>query len=1313
MPSVNEYAVGWICALPIERAAATAMLDAVDDAPSDLNDTLDTNSYTFGGIGPHNIVIAGLPSGHYGTNNAASVANNMARSFPALQIRLMVGVGGGVPGTRHDIRLGDVVVSQQVIQYDFGKTVERGIFRLKSHPIRPPQILLNAIGTLQAKHELSPSQIPLFLSQMLERHPDMRSKGYGHSEELRDLLFDATYEHIQSLDDDCRGCNVSHIVTRKPRADLHPRIHYGTVASGNQVMKHGQTRDRLAKEHDIMCFEMEAAGLMDSFPCLVVRGICDYSDSHKSKEWQRYGAATAAAFAKELLLFIPHVNKSTEKDRKKEQKSIEDRRRKLLKSLRFNELDSRLLAIKENHTKTCGWLLSHPDYQAWLNPSLKHKHHGFLWIKGNPGAGKSTIMKFAYGEQEKNKYHTIAIPFFFNARGDTLAHSGEGMYRSILHHLFHSSGELLSVLDEPTPHVRAYLDWIYDDIMATDARDIQWDVTILQQLLRAAIAKLSGRYRLMMFVDALDECKADEVRDMVDFFEDLGKYATANNKDLLICFSSRHYPHIDIKDRIELRLEDQQGHDKDISAYITSKLRIGESTEAQYIRNRVNDKARGIFMWVVLVVKILDDTFADGDMWKLRAQLDALPSKLSELFREIVHQDQKGTRKLQLCVQWTLFARRSLTLPEYYFAAISELSPESIEPWHRTALELADMSRFLLSSSRGLVEGVKSPEHPDRPSVQFIHESVREYFLKDGLTVLWPDSELTDAALRIQSHHRLHICCHRYLKQVVKHFDSGHFSTTKWPFARYTVSGGLRHAEDAATSGLLAANPLIEFCKDLLALYRTRKGREFIMTSNTTYPGEGGLLSLLAKKNCPSVITSLLGIDNSLTVDDDDAVRESRQPAHALFIALTNGRQEVFKALLYMGSLEKSDQEEIMSAIPFRENIKHQLPFREETPLAWAVRHRHAALARRILHTAEGIDVNRGDPLHLAVTSGQHDVVRLLLDKGAGFSQDSWRVAAELGHAKVVRVLLVKRSFTSFTVESKDPEGRTALHLAARHGRESTVRVLLHHGADVESLDSSRQIPLHYAILRGHEVVARVLLDRGWYWKRPNYDFLSLATREGQRVIVEMLIDRGMVPADEQPFLSTCRSGDEGIMRLLLDNGANANAKATWEGSPLHVAALHGREAAIRVLLEKGAVINSQNDNGQTPLSIACRAGYASIARLLVGSGADVNHRDRGGVTPLAYTARRPGDNHELVEFLLKNGADPNITDKRDLRPSVLTGSVAVRRLLREHERQGSQSGKRNTAGTKEEDEEERRKRARAESPPSSIWNLSQRPSSS
>ena len=99
--------------------------------------------------------------------------------------------------------------------------------------------------------------------------------------------------------------NKANTITRRTRNHHNPRIHYGNVASGNAVVKNAAERDRLAKRDNVICFEMEAFGLMDDFPCLVIRGISDYSDSHKNYAWQSYASSVAAAYAKKLLHVIP------------------------------------------------------------------------------------------------------------------------------------------------------------------------------------------------------------------------------------------------------------------------------------------------------------------------------------------------------------------------------------------------------------------------------------------------------------------------------------------------------------------------------------------------------------------------------------------------------------------------------------------------------------------------------------------------------------------------------------------------------------------------------------------------------------------------------------------------------------------------------------------------------------------------------------------------------------------------------------------------------------------------------------------------
>ena len=267
----------------------------------------DDNAYTLGRIGEHNVVIACLPAGQMGTNSAATVAAHMKYSFGGIRFRLMVGIGAGVPSEDYDIRLGDVVVSKPgklnggVVQYDFGRTIEEGRFVHTGSLNAPPSVLLTAVNTLQARHNLRGNRLVHYLSVM--DTPRLKRK-YTYQGEDNDKLFEAAYDHV-GTGSTCEQCDISKLVKRHARDDANPIVHYGTIASGNQVMRHGTIRDRLRREFDILCFEMEAAGLMNNFPCVVIRGICDYADSHKNKRWQEYAAATAAAYAKELLSIIP------------------------------------------------------------------------------------------------------------------------------------------------------------------------------------------------------------------------------------------------------------------------------------------------------------------------------------------------------------------------------------------------------------------------------------------------------------------------------------------------------------------------------------------------------------------------------------------------------------------------------------------------------------------------------------------------------------------------------------------------------------------------------------------------------------------------------------------------------------------------------------------------------------------------------------------------------------------------------------------------------------------------------------------------
>jgi nucleoside phosphorylase len=273
-------------------------------------DAADSNTYRLGRIGKHYIVIACLPGGQYGTTSATTVANNMIRTFSkSLRIGLMVGIGGGIPSADNDIRLGDIVISYPqgtcggVIQYDMGQVIAGGEYERKGSLNSPPRALLTAVGTMRAAALRDDPRYLEYLEGAIGRTPRTR-KSFGRPAAQYDRLFQAKRDHLTNASS-CNGCPVEWEETRSEREDSNPQPHYGIIASGNSVIKHGETRELLRSKTGALCFEMEAAGLMLDFPCIVVRGVCDYADSHKNKQWQGYAALAAASYTKELLGYVP------------------------------------------------------------------------------------------------------------------------------------------------------------------------------------------------------------------------------------------------------------------------------------------------------------------------------------------------------------------------------------------------------------------------------------------------------------------------------------------------------------------------------------------------------------------------------------------------------------------------------------------------------------------------------------------------------------------------------------------------------------------------------------------------------------------------------------------------------------------------------------------------------------------------------------------------------------------------------------------------------------------------------------------------
>ncbi|KAJ5247282.1 hypothetical protein N7468_002265 [Penicillium chermesinum] len=287
MPQLRaeDYTIGWICALPQELRAAIIVLDEIHPDIRGLSSV-----YTLGRIGEHNIAIACLPMGKPANCPAALVGADMMRDFPSIHFGVLVGIGGGM--FDNGVRLGDVVVGYPnsqypgVVQSDLGKVESTG-FLPTGYLMPPPRVLLSAVASLAEGRKQGKPRLEHFIEQTRKKWPKVAHQFNRPAETQR------------------RPQPSGSRVSASP-GKVGPNIHYGLIASGNQVVKNAKYRDEVNRRFHgrVLCFEMEAAGLLEKFPFLVVRGISDYADSTKNDDWHHYAALAAAAYAKELLQYV-------------------------------------------------------------------------------------------------------------------------------------------------------------------------------------------------------------------------------------------------------------------------------------------------------------------------------------------------------------------------------------------------------------------------------------------------------------------------------------------------------------------------------------------------------------------------------------------------------------------------------------------------------------------------------------------------------------------------------------------------------------------------------------------------------------------------------------------------------------------------------------------------------------------------------------------------------------------------------------------------------------------------------------------------
>ncbi|PKK51563.1 hypothetical protein CI102_2964, partial [Trichoderma harzianum] len=715
-----DYTIGWICALPKEQTAAIAMLDRKHlDLPSLAHDD---NAYTLGSIGSHNIVIACLPKGRYGTNSATTIATKMLSSFPSIKFGLLVGIGGGIPSK---VRLGDVVVSTPidqypgVVQWDLGKAEDGGSFKRTGALNSPPNALLKVLSKLESEHEMQESKIPIFLDEMKQKYPKLYPK-YFWNQSLRD-------PQDQSVERTAMRC---------------PDIHHGLIASGNQVIKDAEVRDRLNEDlgGNVLCIEMEAAGLMNDFPCLVVRGICDYADSGKNKDWQEYAAAVAAAYAKEILSVlqiwaVEHME------------SVKD----ILSNINA-ELGSIQTAVSEMATRQ--YAQDHQAFLDWLTSvdyTLQQKDY---FSKRQPGTGQWLLKSDIFQDWVDHSQQTLFCPGIPGA-GKTILTS------MVINELFERcKKDPIVGIAYLYCNFRRHDEQKLDDLMMSLVKQLALGQNGLPQDAKRIFDKhrtknqrpspndtkkllgcMADSYlRVFIVIDALDECQGSDGCRGENFLVDM--FSLRDKSKVNIFATSRLIPEIMEKFETCKRMDIRASED-DVRRYVRGQLERGTMEHLPSLIKRkpelkdeiikgISDAVDGMF----LLAKIYLDTLVDKvTVTDVREAVMQLPKQISgsgedkilEIFNqayesawERINGQKEGFRNIATRVlAWISSAKRPLSTKELQHALAVKIGMDELD--EDAIPQVQDMVSFCA----GLVT---VDEESD--VIRLVHYTTQEFFEK-------------------------------------------------------------------------------------------------------------------------------------------------------------------------------------------------------------------------------------------------------------------------------------------------------------------------------------------------------------------------------------------------------------------------------------------------------------------------------------------------------------------------------------------------------------------------------------------------------
>jgi hypothetical protein len=653
--------------------------------------------------------------------------------------------------------------------------------------------------------------------------------------------------------------------------------------------------------------------------------------------------------------------------------------KRCLKCLAFGEMKDRLNQIDTAAKGTCEWLLGHEAYASWATCDRT-----LLWIKGKPGSGKSTLLEYALKNVMKMPGigdRTLVLSFFFHGRGSELQRTPDGLFRSLLH-------QVLRAVPDALPD-------LIDKFLEQKDEEWRWGPNEVERLFESSLPKVLESRSVWLFVDALDECGEENAVKLVDKFKSVLQGLPSTGSQFRICFSCRHYPILDLDYGLEICLEHE--NKQDISTYVQARLPAQTSsmvtsqtsfTVPARIPAAIIGRADGVFMWARLVIDRVLHLVRKGKGWKdIEAELQVIPPDLDELYKNLVQDMDEKPVSLKL-IQWICFAIWPLSLNELRFAMIvdADCRHKSLRQCQAVEDYANDdhiMERRLKTLSCGLVEAVPSS---GSMTVQFIHQSVKDFFIEKGLSALEGSQDVAKAETKDHlegiAHYKLSRTCIRYLAMdeiAQSKIDDRADLMSAFPLLDYATRSWVAHVKQSEARKISQDDLLSYFAwpsEALLQLW-TRVYRIIERYSRDCPENETRMVHIVSRYQLMGSLRMILQMADQVGTNIDAKDHTGRTP---LSWAAGSGHEAVVKLLVERDDVEADS----------RDN-------NGQTPLSWAARRGREAIVKLLVERddveADSRDNNGRTPLWYAADRGHEAVVTLL-----------W-YAADRGHEAVVTLL--------------------------------------------------------------------------------------------------------------------------------------------------------------------------------------------------------------------------------------------------------------------------------------------------------------------